>query len=217
MATKEYIKRYILLIISTFFIAFGIALSKHSGLGVTTVSSIPNVLSLNFTFLSIGNWLNIWNLLLILTQIVILRKDFKMIHLLQIVIAFLNGWFTDFWLIFIVHIPLYNYFIRLLLVTFGVAVLGVGVSLSFIANVLLNPAEALVRVIADKLHKNIGNVKIVFDILCVSFAIILSMLFFDFRIIGVREGTVMAMIFTGMIVKIFNRWLWEPFNRFLSQ
>ena len=216
MTVKETVKRYILLIISTFFIALGIALTKYSELGVTTISAVPNVLSLNFTFLSIGNWLNLWNIILIIGQIIILHRDFRISELMQIFVALLLGWFTDFCMMFVTLIPIYNYWSRLGLVILGVVILGVGVSLSFIANVLLNPGEAFVRALAVKLHKNIGNVKMVFDMFCVVTAVILSMIFFDFKILGVREGTIIAVFFTGTIVKVFNRRIEKPLNKILS-
>lgn len=216
MTAKETIKRYILLIISTFFIALGIALTRYSELGVTTISSVPNVLSLKFKFLSIGSWLNLWNLTLIAGQLAILRRDFKIKELLQILVAFLLGYFTDICTMFVVLIPIHNYLTRLITVLAGVVILGIGVSLSFIANVLLNPGEAFVRVLAKKLNKNIGNVKIAFDMLCVLSAAILSLIFFDFKLVGVREGTIIAVFLTGTIVKILNRRIAEPLNKFLS-
>lgn len=217
MSKRELIKRYILLFISTFFIAFGIALTRHSELGVTTISSVPNVVSLKFTFLSLGTWLNIWNSILVASQILILRKDFKIGQLMQFVIAYLMGCFTDLSMFFIVNIPMVNYPVRLLTVLLGVVILAVGVSLSFIANVLLNPGEAFVRVIAGKLNKNIGDVKIAFDVFCVVSAVILSLIFFDFKIVGVREGTIIAVLLTGTIVKILNRLVKDPINKFLAK
>ena len=38
------------------------------------MSSIPNVMNIKFEFISMGNWLIIWNSLLILLQLIILRK-----------------------------------------------------------------------------------------------------------------------------------------------
>ena len=55
MDKKEYTKRYILFIISLFFSALGIAFTKHGGLGVSPVSSMPDVLSIRFEFLSMGS------------------------------------------------------------------------------------------------------------------------------------------------------------------
>ncbi len=53
----------------------------------------------------------------------------------------------------------------------------------------------------DTIHKEFGNVKIGFDIFCVVFSLLLSVLFFDGRIQGCREGTIFAALCTGLVVK----------------
>ena len=51
------------------------------------------------------------------------------------------------------------------------------------------------------------NVKIAFDISCVLLAILLSLVLFDFTIVGTREGTIIAAVCTGMVVKFFQKYL----------
>ncbi len=84
MSEKELVKRYLLFVISLFISAIGVAVTKKGELGVSPISSVGNVLSLKFTFLTLGNWLIIWNYLLLLGQILLLRKNFHQIELLQI-------------------------------------------------------------------------------------------------------------------------------------
>lgn len=207
MSKKEIIKRYLLFIISLFFSALGVALTKRGELGVSPISSVANVLSYKFTTLSMGNWLIVWNCVLILGQILILRKRFRLIQLLQVPLSFLFGYFTDFGMMCAALIPADIYFVRIALVVVGVAVLGFGISLSVTANVIMNSGEAFVKAISDVLHKSFGNVKIAFDVSCVAFSIILSLIFFDFKIVGTREGTLIAAFGTGLAVKAFSRLL----------
>ena len=84
MSKAETAKRYILFIISLFFSALGVAFTKHGELGVSPISSVANVMSYQFSTLSLGTWLIIWNCVLIVGQILILRKNFQLIQLLQI-------------------------------------------------------------------------------------------------------------------------------------
>ena len=49
MKRKELVKRYSLFIISLWFSALGVAVTKCGSLGVSCISSVPNVLSLRFT------------------------------------------------------------------------------------------------------------------------------------------------------------------------
>ena len=109
-----------------------------------------------------------------------------------------------------------SYIMRLVMVIVGIVILGFGVSLSVSANVIMNSGEAFVKAIADTANKNFGNVKIAFDVSCVVLALILSLLLFDFTIVGTREGTVISALCTGLAVKLFQRLTNEPVNRLVS-
>ncbi|MDE7122369.1 MAG: YitT family protein, partial [Oscillospiraceae bacterium] len=189
ISKKELLKRYLLFIISLFFSALGVAFSKHAELGVSPISSVANVLSCQFTALSLGTWLIIWNCILILGQIVLLRKNFNIIQLLQIPLSFVFGWFTDLGMWIVSPIPVNSYPVQLLLVLIGILIMGFGIALSVIADVILNSGEAFVKAISDTFRKEFSNIKIGFDISCVVLALVLSLLFFHFRIVGTREGT----------------------------
>ena len=91
MTKKELTKRYLLFIISLFISALGVAITKHGELGVSPISSVANVLSYQFPVLSMGSWLIVWNCVLIVGQILILRKKFELIQLLQVPLSFLFG------------------------------------------------------------------------------------------------------------------------------
>ena len=217
MKKKELFLRYFLLVIGLLFSAFGVALAKHAELGVTPISSVANVMSYKFTSLSMGSWLIIWNCALIAGQIILLRKDFRLIQLLQIPLSFLFGWFTDFGLWCVSAVPNDIYILQLAMVFAGIVVLAFGISLSVAAGVIMNSGEAFVKAISDVSCRNFGNVKIIFDVCCVLTSIILSLLFFDFRIIGTREGTVISAVLTGFAVKFFNKRLSRPIQNFLKK
>ena len=213
LSKKELAKRYLVFIIGLFISGLGVALTKHAELGVSPNSSLANVLSCRFEFLSMGSWLIVTNCMLILAQMLILRKKFQPVQLLQIPVSFLFGYFIDFGLWCCAGIPTELYIVRLICLIAGVAVLGLGVAISVIPNVVMNSAEALVKVISDITNKNFANVKIAFDIFNVVLSVVLSLLFFNFTIVGTREGTLIAAVFTGIFVKIFTRLLKEPINK----
>lgn len=215
MSKKETLKRYLLFILSLFFAALGVAVTKRGELGVSPISSVANILSCRFTSLSMGTWLILWNCTMIAGQIAILRKDFKLIQLLQIPLSFLFGYFTDFGMWCVSFIPVHHYAVRLALVLCGIVILGFGISLAVIANVIMNSGEAFVKAIADKSNKNFGNIKIAFDVFCVILSIILSLLFFDGAIVGTREGTVITALCTGMVVNFFAARLKAPLEKIL--
>lgn len=216
MTKREIAKRYVLFIISLFFAALGVAFTKRGELGVSPISSVANVMSCRFDSLSLGTWLIIWNCVLIVGQIMILGKNFRLIQLLQVPLSFLFGWFTDLGMWIVSYIPADTYPVRLIMVVVGIVILGFGISLSVIANVIMNSGEAFVKAVSDKIRKEFGNVKIAFDVFCVVLAIVLSLVFFDFSIVGTREGTVISALMTGIVVKFFSKKLNQPLNCILK-
>lgn len=72
---SEIIKRYIVLCVGLFIMSFGVGLSVKATLGTSPISSIPNVLNI-ITGLTVGTTTIIFNVLLVVLQIIILRKRF---------------------------------------------------------------------------------------------------------------------------------------------
>lgn len=217
MSKSEVAKRYLLFVISLFFSALGVAFTKHGELGISPISSVANVMNFQFPALSIGTWLIIWNCVLILGQILILRKKFQIVQLLQVPLSFLFGWFTDLGMRIVSPIPATAYPMRLLMVFLGICILGFGIALAVTANVIMNSGEAFVKAISDTTGKNFGNVKICFDASCVLLALILSIVFFHGKIIGTREGTVLSALLTGIVVKFYTKHISAPINKILTK
>lgn len=214
MNKKELAKRYILFVVSLFFAALGVAVTKRGELGTSPISSVANVMSGRFEGMTMGVWLIVWNCLLILGQVLLLRRDFQPIQPLQIPLSFLFGRFTDFGLWLAGLIPVESYPVQAVMTLAGTAIMGFGVSLAVIADVVMNSGEAFA--VSDRTGHNFGNVKIAFDVGCVALAAGLSLLLFRGRVIGVREGTVISALLTGLVVKFFVRRLSHPLTTVLT-
>lgn len=216
MKASETVKRYILLVIGVFFIGLGIAAAKGSDLGISPVSSVANVISIKFDFFTVGTWLFLWNCLLIVFQIMILRRGFAPIQFLQIPVSLLLGVFTDIGVALFSFISAESYIIRLILVLIGVLLIGFGITLTVISNTVMNVGEAFVDVVSKKTGKNFGTVKVVFDVTCVLCSVVLSLIFFDFTVIGTREGTVITALSTGNVVRFLNKKLTKPILKLMK-
>ena len=216
MSKKEIFKRYLIFTAGLFFSALGIAFTKQGDLGMSTVSSAPYVMSMQFDSISFGMWSTISNCIFVLLQVIILRKNFKPIQLLQIPFSFLFGYFTDFGVWLISPIPVSNYLMQMLMVLIGIAVLSFGITLAVIADVMYNSGEGLVKAISDVSGFKFGNVKVAFDISVVALAVVLSLLFFG-EVRGVREGTIISAILTGFTVKLMTKPLSKPLNSILTR
>lgn len=134
---------------------------------------------------------------------------------MQIPMSFLFGIFTDIGLYIVSFIPTPNYAVRMALTIAGIFILAFGIALAVVANVLFNSGEGLVKAISDVSGKDFGKVKVGFDIACVAIAAVLSMIFFG-EIIGIREGTLLAAVFTGFIVNFFTKYISKPLNKILT-
>ena len=217
MPKRELVKRYVVFVISLFFMGLGVAMTKYADLGVSPISSVANVVSIKFTFLSFGMWLTVTNCLLLLGQILLLRRRFKPIRLLQIALSFLFGYFTDLGMLIVKAIPNDSYFVKLALVIGGVLILGFGIALGVIADVILNSGEAFVKALSDVAKKDFGNTKIFFDVSWVALSVLLSLVLFKGRLLGVREGTVISALLVGLAVKLFRALLQKPLTFLLKK
>lgn len=202
---KSFILWFFFFITGLFISGLGVALTKTGNLGVSPVSSVANILSIRFPVLTIGNWLIIWNCVLILGQVLVLRRQFKIWQLLQIPLSFLFGYFTDFGMFLCKNIPEGIYWIQALCVIFGTMVLSLGITMTVKANVIMNSGEAFVKAISDKCPLEFGTIKIIFDVSCVVLSIILSLILCGGKIAGTREGTVFAAVMVGIFVKLYSK------------
>ena len=216
MKRTEMVKRYVLFVISLFFIGLGIALTKRGEIGITPISSVANVLSLRYTALSFGTWTILSNCAFLLGQILILRRKFKPIQFLQIPLFFLCGIFTDFG-VYITHfMHQTSYMTKVLFVLAGCVVLGFGIALGVIADVILNAPEAFIKALSLTIKKEFGTIKVACDICLVILSAVLSVVLFKGKLMGIGEGTVISAILVGWIVSLFCRLLRKPLARILK-
>jgi len=203
MSIRETVKRYLFFIFGLFLMAVGVALSTRSNLGTSPISAVPYVLSLGLP-MTIGQFTFFMNLLFIAFQILLLRKQFKWIQLLQIVVAVIFGFFTDFTMGLFSWINVTSYPAQLGLFVLSCLVLALGVSMEVTADVVLMAGEGVVSAISMVMKKEFGKLKVGFDATLVICSCIFSFILFH-KLNGVREGTVLAALLVGTIVRIINK------------
>ena len=126
------------LFIGLYINSLGVALITKASLGTSPISSIPYVLSLNFPF-TLGNFTIFFSLLLIFLQLLILRKNFKLEHVLQIPISILFGYFIDWSMILLGFVNPSFYLMKIIYLLIGCLILGFGVYTEVLANVAMLP------------------------------------------------------------------------------
>lgn len=196
------LKRYLLFLVGLFINSLGVSLVTKANLGTSPISSIPYVLSLKFPF-TLGNFTIVHNLVLIALQIIILRKDFKIENILQIPVAVMFGYFIDFTMYLLFWVDPQNYFMKIIALLLGCFVLGFGVYIEVLADVVMLAGESFVRAIVQTWNTNFGITKIIVDSSMVIIAGVLSFAIFG-RLNGLREGTVVAALSVGFIARLFG-------------
>ena len=205
-------KRYLLLLVGLSIMAFGVAFSIKASLGTSPISSVPYVVSL-FAPLTVGTATIVMHCVFILLQILILRRNYHPIQLMQLPVAVFFGYLTDFgvWTVRGIHCSTYCQ--QWIVCLIGILLVAAGVSLEVKAGVVVLAGEDVVLAICKVLPKiKFGYMKVGFDVTLVVIACILSFTFTG-HLQGVREGTVAAALLVGLIAKqigkLLMRWKME--------
>jgi len=194
-------KRYTIFIIAVVIQSCGIALVVKSLLGTSPISSFPYVLSIIFP-MTLGEFTFIFNMLLVLLQLILLKKNFHRIQFLQVPMTFIFAVSIDVFMALFSFINTDIYLLKFLILLIGASFVSLGVALQGIANVLMLPGEGVVYAISRKFKFDFGKVKTFNDVTLVTLAIITSYYYLG-RIEGIREGTLISALITGTIAKFF--------------
>ena len=205
MPKKELVRRYVVFMVSLFIQAFAVALLQKSGLGLSPIPGVPNVLNCRFPFVSLGMWSFLWNCVFVLAQILLRKSHFSMVQLMQIPLSLVFGVFIDISVKLLSWLSPQAYFLRISVLLAGIVLSAIAVSLSVMANVVMNSGEALTKAISDRFNISFEKTKIGFDCSCVLLTVALSVFLLNGRIVGLREGTVLSAVLAGVFVPPMRR------------
>ena len=201
----ELIKRYIFLLVGLFVNGLGVSFITKAGLGTSPITSIPYTLSLSFTP-TVGMFTLVFNIFLVILQVILLRRNFQLQNLLQLPIIALFSFFIDLTMSLLGFMQPETYAMKVVSLIVGCLILGFGVFMEMVANVAMLPGEATVRAVSDVFSTDFGKTKIAFDSSMTVIAAILSFIMFR-HLDGVREGTIVAAILVGFIARLFKKYI----------
>ena len=196
------LKHWLLLISGLFVMALGVAFSIKADLGTSPISSVPYVLSV-ITPMSVGIATIVLHCVLIALQIIILRNRYRLFQLLQLPVAFVFGWMTDFAVSLTERVAYSNYFEQIILCAVGIILVGVGVWMEVHSKIITVAGEGFVLAMCQATPIKFGNMKVIFDASLVAISCVLGLTFAG-GIYGVREGTVAAALCVGLITKLIS-------------
>lgn len=192
-------------------VSASVALTRATGLGTSPVSCFPATLSY-LTPLTIGTWTFIMNVIFVLIQIALLRRDFNPVQLLQVPYVFVFSALIDVFVPFCELLPMDNYALQVMWSVIGCFMTAFGVFLQVKASFLTLPGEGINLAISRVTGIAFPKVKVAFDSTNVVVAAAVS-LACSGALFGVREGTILAALAVGSIVGLFNK-LFPHFEKF---
>lgn len=201
---KVVIRQYGLFLIGLFIASMGVAFSTKAGLGTSPVASVPYSVSLISPLLSFGGWLNALSVIQIITQIAVMKGKCNYAEIaVQTVLAFVYGYLTNFSCWLIRDITVTGYPVQFVFMLLGCIILALGIWIQVKGGVAMLPGEAMNRAISTVTGKRYENIKIFFDVLYIVISAVICFVFIG-SLKGVREGSIIAAIAVGNIIKLYN-------------
>lgn len=214
--------QHLLLLVSLWIMTVGVAVCVRSGVGSSVISVLPYVFEsagaggCGVPALTIGQYTYIMNGILVLGQILVLRRRFELVQLFQLLVGFVFGFLID------VNIALTQWLVpdamwqKAIAQLAGCTILGIGIAFEVRCGSVTMPGEGFPVAVSKVTGAPFPKVKIFVDTSLVVLGVIACYAFFSawqWQIIGF--GTLFAMFYVGYAVKLAGRHLgW--FDRLLA-
>lgn len=190
--------------IGLFVMTIGIALSVKSNLRVSPVSSIPYTITCVWG-IEMGKATILFHVILVLIQILPLRKNFKASQLLQIPVGVVFGYFTTFCNYMVSFLPTpQNLVIRIIMLLLSTVFIAFGIFLYLPPNLIPLAGEGCMQAVSSVTHIEFSKVKIGFDCMMV-FVSAVTCLAILHNLGSVGIGTIIAAVLVGTVVGIITK------------
>lgn len=210
----SFVWQHVLLLVSLYIMTLGVAVCVKSQLGSSVISTIPYVMAsagITLDYIpewTIGTYTIVMNVVFVAGQIVILRKDFELVQLFQLVIGFFFGLLIDLNMLLTAWLVTDNLLLNVLAQIIGCTILGFGIALEVKCGSVTMPGEGLPIAIHKVTGREFPKCKIMVDTTLVLLALLLCFLLlgsWQWQIVGI--GTLFAMVYVGVIVKSVRKHL----------
>ena len=149
--------------IGLFIMTAGVALSVKSNLGVSPVSSIPYTITCVWG-IEMGKATILFHIVLVILQILLLRKNFKSKSLLQVVVGVIFGYFTTFCNYIASFLPTPdNYPVRIAMLLVSTILVAFGIFLYLPADLIPLAGEGAMSAVSQISGMEFAKVKVRFD------------------------------------------------------
>lgn len=188
-----------------FLITLGVGLSIKSNLGSTPVSSIPYTLNVIWG-IEIGVATVIFHTILVITELILLRRAFKPKHFLQVPVGILFGFFTTISVNLVNLLPdTSNIILIVIMVLVSTFLVALGLFFYVPTNIVPLSVEGITQAIAIVSNQPFTKVKVCFDVSVVVLSFVLCFIFTGVIGGSVGIGTIFSAIFVGITLKYINK------------
>ncbi len=216
--TVNILKKLIVFLGGLLAMSIGINISKLSVLGITPVSSMARACE-QILGLTLGMTTLIANLIMVMGQLLVLRRDFRIRNILGLALTVVFSLMIDITGTdpnaighLLINFPRpEGYHMKFIYMLASVFILGVGVFLYLRPNWIPLPAEGLALAISQKTGIVFGNCKSLVDTIMIIIAVILQIMYlgglqsFMMESVVVREGTAIAAIGVGQVARFMAK------------
>ena len=206
----HFIWQHLLLLISLFVMTLGVAVCVRSNFGSSVISSNPLVMTLageagKMPALTIGEYTNLMNVVLVIGQFLILRRRFELIQLFQLLIGFFFGVLLDVNMYLTSWMNCEELWSQIVAQVSGCVILGTGIAFEVKCGSVTMPGEGFPAALCKAYGMKFPKAKICVDVSLVAIAVGFCYLFFGHWLWNVAgPGTLFAMFFVGIVVKFYH-------------
>lgn len=200
---KNVFNKLIVVIICIIITGVGGSLGVKAAVGVggwdalsLSISKVINI--------KVGTFSMILNITCVFIQLVLLRKKFKINHMIQIFVSMLLGYVVNLMVYDIFSkFTINNYFIKILLLVLSCIICAFSISVIMSINFISFPLESCCLVISKKINIKLGGIRQFVDVVSIIISLAVSFIFNES--INVREGTIIAMVIFGPMLDLFMK------------
>lgn len=194
---------------------FGVAISVKSDLGVTPISSIPYTMTV-VSGMDLGIATMIFSVLMVLLQIVLLRKQYKIVNLLQIPVGILFGAFLTLGCKAMNYLPTPGDFtLKIILMLISTVLVALGVFLYVPAGFIPLAPEGFLLALSKITKLKFSTVKVISDVSMVVISLVTCLIAIH-SLGSVGIGTIVAAVLVGTEVKLMTKICGESRDRILG-
>lgn len=201
---KQDAKFIIISILALVVLAFGVSMMVKPEVGLGPWDALTATIS-ELTGLMFGTASIISNIVMILLQLLILRRSFKLSYWTQVPIIFGFGYIINFFLYQVLKFNLTKYWLRMLLFALGNIVVAFAISVLVTIDIVAMPPEMFSSAVSKVFKFKFSNVRLGIDIASVIICLLSTLLLSTS--LQIREGMIVSILVFNISIKVFIKWV----------